>query len=632
MAYGTWESPVTAEIATAGVASPSWVVTAGDEIWWAEPRPAEGGRQTLVRRSADGTISCPLEAPWDVRSRVIEYGAPPYAVASDDSGVLVVFVNAADQRMYVFRPDDSAPPRPLTPVSAIGGGLRWGELEVAGDVVRCVLEEFTGDGPSDLRRLLAAVPLDGSAADDRGRVVELSDDSDRFVSAPRYSPDGTHVVWLAWNHPHMPWDAAELKVASLGADGVFEKSRTLTGGPGAAVAQAEWAADGTLLAVCEFGDWPNLYRIDLDTGAETALHPTDEAFAGLPGLGGRWFAPLADGSVAVLHGVGSLQLGVLSGDGLLDVVDARPDWRSLRSASGPVVVGVAGAPTTPCEVVMVDLDSGESTVISGGAELPVATDYLPVPEFRSFDGPAGQVFADVYPPQHPEHDTRAGTPPYVVWAHGGPVSGMATGLSLERAYFTSRGIGVVEVAYGGTTGYGRAYRNRIDGQWGVVDVEDCAAVARALIDEGTADPARLAIRGASAGGFTAALSLETTDLYACATLLVPVLDLLTLAAGGTHDFESHFLDSLLGPFDEDLYRSRAPLTFAAELRRPFLLMQGAEDPVCPPAQSDAFLSRTTAPHTHLVFEGEGHGFRRASSLVKALEAELALYTSTFRGA
>ncbi|MEU3947600.1 prolyl oligopeptidase family serine peptidase [Streptomyces sp. NPDC029526] len=631
--YGAWPSPIDAATAVTQGGSPEYAGFVGDEVWWTEPRPAEGGRRTLVRRHADGREESVLPAPWNVRSRVHEYGGLPWAGTMTDTGPLVVFVDFADQRLYRWEPGTA--PRPLTPVSSVGQGLRWVEPTWRADrgEVWCVLEEFTGDGPGDVRRLLAAVPLDGSAADDRGAVRELTDDRHRFVTGPRPSPDGRRVAWLAWDHPRMPWDGTELLVADVAPDGTFGEPRTVAGGPEESVAQADWTPDGRLLHTSDRTGWWNLYRDG------EPVCPRDEEFGGpLWRPGSRWFAPLDSGLVAVLHGRGAAVLGVLDPD-TGEVVDAAGPWTeyaSFLAAQGERVVAVAGSPRSAPEVVELDTRTGRSRVVGAEHRDVVDPAHYPEPQLRTFTGPDGrEIHAHVYPPHHPGCTAPGDRlPPYVIRAHGGPTGRAPLVLDLEIAYFTSRGIGVAEVDYGGSTGYGRAYRDRLRGQWGVVDVEDCAAVARALADEGTADRDRLALRGGSAGGWTTAVSLTTTDVYACGTILYPVLDLTDWSTGGTHDFESHYLESLIGPRDEvpARYTERSPVTHAEKLTAPFLLLQGLDDVICPPAQCERFLARLTGrrvPHAYLTFEGEGHGFRRAETLVRALEAELALYNQVF---
>lgn len=643
--YGSWLSPIDAALAAAHDGSPAYVGFVGDEAWWTEPRPAEGGRRALVRRRPDGREESVLPAPWNVRSRVIEYGGPPWtahARAGDPRGPLLVFADFADQRLYAYEPDvPGAGPRPLTPVSDVGGGLRWADLRLLPDrgEVWCVLEEFTGERPTDVRRVVAAVPLDGSAAGDRSAVRELSDGRHHFVTGPRLSPDGTRAAWLAWDHPRMPWDGTELLVADVRPDGTFAPPHVLAGGPDESIVQAEWDRRGRLLFVSDRTGWWNLYRAAPD-GTAIALCPREEEFGGpLWQLGLAWFAPLDSGLVAVVHGTGATALGILDPE-TGEVVDAAgpwSEWSPSLAVSGTRVVGIAASPRSAYEVVELDTRTGRARVVGAAHDDPVDPTYYPEPQIRTFLGAEGrEIHAHIYPPHHPGHlapDDEL--PPYVVWAHGGPTSRAPLVLDLAIAYFTSRGIGVAEVNYGGSTGYGRAYRDRLREQWGLVDVDDCAAVALALAEEGTADRARLAIRGGSAGGWTAASSLTTTDVYACGTIIYPVLDLDGWRDGQTHDFESRYLETLIGPYAEvpGRYEERSPAHHADRISAPFLLLQGLDDVVCPPAQCERLLERmerSGVPHAYIAFEGEGHGFRRAETMIRALEAELSLYAQVFR--
>ncbi|MEU9169629.1 LpqB family beta-propeller domain-containing protein [Streptomyces sp. NPDC048420] len=630
--YGSWPSPIDAALAAAHDGHPEWLGFVGDEVWWTEPRPAEGGRRTLVRRRADGTEESVLPAPWNVRSRVIEYGGHPWAGAVVAGEPLVVFVHFADQRLYRYEPGSE--PRPLTPVSPVGGGLRWAEPQLRLDLgeVWCVLEEFTGDGPTDVRRVLAAVPLDGSAAQDRDAVRELTDDRHRFVTGPRISLDGSRAAWLAWDHPRMPWDGTELIVAEV-HEGMLREPRTVAGGPEESIAQADWSSDGRLLYASDRTGWWNLYR----DGEQ--LCPREEEFGGaLWKLGHRWFAPLAGGLIAVVHGSGSTALGILDPE-TGELVDAAGPWTEFAptlAVHGERVVAVGASPRTAYEVVELDTRTGHARVIGTEHDDPVDPVHYPEPLIRTFTGPDGRdIHAHVYPPHHPGYRAPGDElPPYVVWAHGGPTGHAPLVLDLAIAYFTSRGIGVAEVNYGGSTGYGREYRGRLREQWGVVDVEDCAAVALALADEGTADRDRLAVRGGSAGGWTAAASLTTTDVYACGTIVYPILDLAGWGTGETHDFESQYLESLVGPLAEvpGRYAERSPVEHADRVTVPFLLLQGLDDVICPPAQCERFLARIAGrrvPHAYIAFEGEGHGFRRAETMIRVLESELSLYAQVF---
>ncbi|NLU72825.1 S9 family peptidase [Streptomyces sp. HNM0575] len=654
--YGSWPSPVDAALVASHDGKPEYLGSVGEEIWWTEPRPAEGGRRALMRLPAggDGEAESVLPAPWNVRNRVIEYGGLPWAgTPRAEGGPLIVFTHFADQRLYAYEPDAPGQgPRPLTPVAeVIAGGLRWCDPVIvpdgpAGPEVWCVLEEFTGEAPTDLRRVLAAVPLDGSAAEDGTRVRELTDDARRFVTGPRLSPGGRRAAWLAWDHPAMPWDGTQVMTARVTAAGGFEDVHAVAGGPEESVAQVEWAPDGSLLLCTDASGWWNLRRLHLEASASgsdgsSELCPREEEFAaGLWRIGQKWFQPLEGGLIAVLHGRGSMRLGVLDPETgeLADATGPWTEWSGV-AAVGSRVFGVAAGPHSSHEIVEVDTRTGHSRVVAAHHKDAVDPAFYPQPLARTFTGPDGRdVHAQVYPPHHPGYEAPEGElPPYAVWVHGGPTSRAPLVLDLEIAYFTSRGIGVVEVNYGGSTGYGRAYRNRLREQWGVVDVEDCAAVARQLAAEGEADPRRLAVRGGSAGGWTSAASLTSPaaeGLYACGTISYPILDLTGWATDETHDFESRYLESLVGPLERvpDRYRERSPLHRADRITAPFLLLQGLDDVICPPAQCERFVAHIDGrgiPYAYLTFAGEGHGFRRAETIIRAVEAELSLYAQTF---
>ncbi|MEW1688441.1 S9 family peptidase [Streptomyces sp. NPDC091265] len=642
-AYGSWPSPIDAALAASRDGRPEYVGAVGDELWWTEPRPAQAGRRALVRRLADGTTA-ELPSPWNVRSRVIEYGGRPWAgTGRAEDGPLIVFVHFDDQRLYAYAPDGPGEPWPLTPVSAVGGGLRWVDPQLhparggAGEVW-CVLEEFTGAAPTELRRVIAAVPLDGSAASDRSAVRELSEERHRFVTGPEVSPDGRQAAWIAWDHPRMPWDGTEVMLADIGDDGTFHDARSLVGGPQESVPQVQWTAGGQLLFASDRSGWWNLYRADPGLGA-VELCPRQEEFAGpLWKIGLSWFRPLDNGLVATLHGKGSTTLGVLDPEtgSLVDIAGPWTEWAETLAVQGSRVIGIAASPHSAYEIVELDTATGHTRIIGAPHEDAVDPAYYPEPVDRTFAGPAGrEIHAHIYPPHSPDRTGPAGElPPYVVWAHGGPTGHASLVLDLEIAYFTSRGIGVAEVNYGGSTGYGRSYRNRLREQWGVVDVEDCAAVAGALAAEGTADPDRLAIRGGSAGGWTTAASLTGTDVYACGTIIYPILDLTGWGTDETHDFESRYLESLVGPLAEvpERYRDRSPINRTDRLTTPFLLLQGEDDPICPPVQCERFLAAVEGrgiPHAYRTYPGEGHGFRRAETMISALESELSLYVQTF---
>jgi dipeptidyl aminopeptidase/acylaminoacyl peptidase len=641
--YGAWESPITVGMVAASDGRPGYLGTVGEELWWTEPRPEEGGRRALMRRKADGSVDSVLPAPWNVRNRVHEYGGRPWAGAIlADGSPVIVFTNFDDQRLYVFEPDKGSDPLPISPAPNAPGGLRWSDPVV--DTERfeawAVMEQHTGPNPTDVRRVLAAVDLTRSGED--ARVRELTDDTYRFLTGPKLSSDGGAVAWIAWNHPHMPWDETELRVAEITADGGLVEARTVAGGGGESIAQVEWSRDNTLVFAGDRTGWWNLHWIDPLTAETGCVHEAEAEFAGpMWDLGKSWFQILASGDIATVHGKGEGRLGVFDAwDRKIDLVDGPwTEWAPGIAAVGDRVYGLAASTSTGYEVVEVDAVKGTTRVVAAAHVNAVDPAYLPVPEHRTFAGEDGrEIHAHVYPPRNPDYEAPEGErPPYVVWVHGGPTSHVRAVLDMELAYFTSRGIGVVEVNYGGSTGYGREYRERLRERWGEVDVEDCAAVARALAAEGTADPARLAIRGGSAGGWTAAASLTSPaaqGVYACAVVKYPILDLSGWTGNDTHDFESQYVYSLVGPPEvlEERSRERSPVHHADRITVPFLLLQGLEDAICPPAQAEKLLDAVAGrgvPHAYRTYEGEQHGFRKDSTIVDAVLAEHALYAQVF---
>nr|WP_205864132.1 prolyl oligopeptidase family serine peptidase [Planosporangium mesophilum] len=636
MPYGEWPSPISAaDVARSGVTI-GFVAAVGDDVWWDETRPRESGRTVVVRRRADGTVTDVLPQPWHARTRAHEYGGKAWlpVPAAPGRGPALVFAHWDDQRLYLLE-DGADEPRPLTPEPAEPAALRYADPVLTGDgaEVLCVREAHR-DGR--IERHIVAVPLDGGAAADGGRVREVAGGSD-FLASLRISPSGDRIAWIAWDHPRMPWDGTELRVARL-ENGVARDVRTLLGGPEESVLQPEWADDATLYAVSDRSGWWNLYRVGVDSGEARPLCPREEEF-GFPMwlLGRVSYALLGDGRLVVLHGTGTYALGILDPDtGKLDDLDAPfTVWKSTLAIGDGCVLGVAGSASEPYTVVRVDPDAGAVERLRPSLDRIPDPAYLPHPRSEALPGPHGRVVhAHVYPPRNPEALAPEGEkPPCVVFVHGGPTGQAEQVLKLEIAYFTSRGIGVVDVDYGGSAGYGRAYRDLLAGQWGVVDVEDCVAAARALAERGEADPARLAIRGGSAGGWTTLAALTGTDVFAAGTSYFGVAELLSFAED-THDFESRYLDGLIGPLPEarDLYVERSPLTHVDRVSCPVLLLQGSDDRVVPPSQSlivrDA-LAAKGIPHAYLEFEGEQHGFRMESTIIASQEAELSFYGQVF---
>lgn len=621
---------------------PLWVEILGEEVWWDEPRPHEGGRRCVVRRGPDGVPRDAIPQGWNSRNRLIEYGGRSWRPLP---GGGVVFTNWADQRVYLYGGQpapgpgetaggpspagDGGQPVPLTP----DDGARYGDLYLPPGrrEVWAVREthpapETTAPGtgaepaPRPLPcRELVAVPLDGGP-------VRLIVRAQHFLTNPRISPDGTHIAWIGWDHPAMPWDGTELCVAPLDALGSAGPYRVVAGGPEESVIQAEWRDDGALYALTDPDGWWNLHLVSLDGSPARNLAPLQEDCGdAVWRLGNTWFA-LAGDRIVLVHGTPDRRhLGVLDpATGEMTDLDAPPTyWNPTVSTGGDLVAGVGASPYTPFEVVTVDLRTGAHAVLSPAKELP-DRDALPDPEAVTFDG----VHAHLYPPRG-----VAGPAPYVIFVHGGPTSASTMVLDVEIAYFTSRGIGVADVNYGGSTGYGRAYRERLRHQWGVVDVRDCETVARGLIAAGRAHPSKVAIRGGSAGGWTSVAALVHSKVFRGAVAHYAITDPEGWAAE-THDFESRYLDGLIGPLPEtrQRYLERSPTLHAADASGPALLMHGLEDAIVDPVQAERFvaaLEREGTPWAYLPFPGEQHGWRREETIVAAMEAELAFYGLIF---
>ncbi|MGN9839988.1 prolyl oligopeptidase family serine peptidase [Nonomuraea sp. H19] len=589
---------------------PQWVeavgTPAGVEVWWDEPRPHEGGRRCVVRRLPDGSRADALPPGWNARNRVVEYGGRSWRPLP---GGGLVFTNWADQRLY--RLEDDAEPVPITPE----GPSRYADLYLppGRDEVWAVRE--TGEV-----RDLVAVPLDGGPV----RVIVRAQ---HFLMNPRISPGGRYIAWIGWDHPNMPWDGTELRVAPLRDDGTAGEHRVVAGGPQESVAQAEWRDDASLYAVTDPTGWWNVHLVHVDGTPGTNLTPVELEFGGAAWKPGMTYLAIADdGRLVVVYGTADRRrLGVLDpGTGeLREIGGAATHWASTVSVAAGRAAAVGATPYTPLEVTLVDLESGAHEIVSAPKPLP-DRDLLPTPEAVTIEG----VHAHLYPPA----DVR-GPGPYVVFVHGGPTGHLPIMLDLEIAYFTSRGLGVAVVNYGGSTGYGRAYRERLRHQWGVVDVQDCAKVARGLVELGRADAAKIAIRGGSAGGWTTVAALVHSDVFAGGVAHYAITDPESWAAE-THDFESRYLDGLVGPLPEtrQRYAERSPLLNAARASGPCLMLHGLEDAIVDVSQAERFtaeLDKHGKEWALLTYPGEQHGWRREETIVAVLEAELAFYGLIF---
>jgi dipeptidyl aminopeptidase/acylaminoacyl peptidase len=629
--FGSWRSPISAAaIASHALPLSSPNILDGD-VYWLEGKPLEGGRVTVVQLASDGARTELTPAPYYVRTRVHEYGGGAYVV---DHGT-VFFSNFADQRLY--RQDPGEAPRPITPEPGVAAGTRYADAEITADGrwLICVRERHTSAEGPDAINELAVLATDGSH---EPRTIARGHD---FYSNPRISPDGRSLAWLSWDHPRMPWDGTELWLADLSSDGTLSNQHQVVGGLEESIFQPEWSQDGVLHFVSDRTGWWNLYRTE--GGNVEALAPRAAEF-GTPqwNFGMRTYAFLADGRIAC----------IMSQDGFDHLVYVRPGdaspqvadlpytayGRSIRS-SGNDVVFVAASPTEAPAVIRLDTSADQRQVLGRSldeADVPAAG-YVSRPRPISFPTENGQAtaYAIYYPPTNADFDGAPGDlPPLIVESHGGPTAMTLAQLDLGIQYWTSRGFGVVDVNYGGSSGYGRAYRERLRGQWGIVDTEDCINAARYLAGQGAVDGRRLAIRGGSAGGYTTLCALVFHDDFAAGASYFGVADCEALAKD-THKFESRYLDGLIGPYPEarDVYYARSPIHFADRLSCPVILFQGLEDRVVPPAQAEEMVAALRAkdlPVAYLAFEGEQHGFRKAATIQRTLEAEWYFYSRVFK--
>ncbi len=620
--YGSWRSPITAALLVRESVGLGGIAVADDDLYWAESRPAEAGRTAIVQRTADGTISDVLPPPWSARSRVHEYGGGAWTVERDT----VYLVDDRDQAIYACRVGNS--PRRLTEP----GARRFADLVVdrpRGRLI-AVCEEHHDDGREPTNTIVA-VPLDGSS-----RIETLVAGHDFYASA-RPSPDGRQLAWLAWRHPHMPWDETELWLGDLSPDGRVAGARLIAGGRGESVFQPEWSPDGRLCFVADRTGWWNLYRWNGDDAQP--LCPMRAEF-GLPqwSFGMTTYGFASPTCIVCTYAErGEWYLARLSTEsGRLEPLDLPfVTFSSLRVTPRKVYF-VAGSAAAPAALVELDLECGTHRSLRGSSTLAVDAADVSVARAIEFPSAGGRTaYAFFYPPANgayagPEREW----PPLRVRSHGGPTSATDGSLKLPIQYWTSRGFAVLDVNYGGSTGYGREYRERLRGAWGVVDVEDCVAGARFVCEQGLADPARATISGGSAGGYTTLCALVFHDFFRAGASHYGIGDLTALARD-THKFESHYTDSLVAPYPEgaEIYRARSPLYHADRLSCPVIFFQGLEDRVVPPAQAEAMVAALRAkrlPVAYVAFPGEQHGFRRAESIRRALEAELYFFSRVLR--
>jgi dipeptidyl aminopeptidase/acylaminoacyl peptidase len=622
--FGAWRSPITSDLIVGETIGLGDILVDGGDIYWIEGRPREGGRNVVVRWRPDGATDDITPAPLSARTRVHEYGGGAATVA----GGVVFFSNFTDQLLY--RQAAGHAPAPLTPEA---GGWRYadGVFDAAHGRWIGVREAHGAEGRVD--NTLVAVALDAPGP---GQVLAKGHD---FYASPKLSPDGKRLAWLSWDHPNMPWVATELWLAEIAANGTLAAPRRLAGGPQESIFQPQWSPDGVLYFVSDRTGWWNLYRVDRSAGSVHPICPREAEFGQAQwNFGQSTYAFLsAEQLVCAYHEAGRSHLARLDiATGKLAPLEVPySEFGAIRVAGGRIICR-AGSPADPSAIVAIDPANGAVEVLrqsmpaAGGDAL---RRYFSVPQHLAFATEGGlTAYANYYPPSNPDYARPPGEkPPLVVKCHGGPTASASNVLSLGIQYWTSRGIAVIDVDYGGSTGYGRAYRERLRGGWGVIDVEDCVNATKHVIAEGLADGERCVITGGSAGGYTVLAALALRDVFQGGASHYGVSDIAALARD-THKFESRYLDWLIGPYPEeaDLYRERSPLTHADRLNRPVIFFQGEDDRVVPPNQTELMveaLRRRGIPTGYLLFAGEGHGFRRAENIKRALDAELYFYAT-----
>lgn len=619
--YGSWKSPITSNLIVSETVEFGQIAIDGEDVYWIEMRPGEGGRYVVVRRSPDGQTADVTPTPFNVRTRVHEYGGGAFVVADGT----VYFSNFPDQRLY--RQDPGSEPRPITPQI----DLRYADGVCDGNRGRmiCVREDHT-DAAHEAVNTLVSLNLDGG---DGGQVLASRND---FFSSPRLSPDGSRLAWLTWNHPNMPWDGTELWVGEIREDGSLGHIERVAGGVDESIFQPEWSPDGTLYFVSDRTGWWNLYC--WRDGQIERLCKVEAEF-GVPQwlFGMSTYAFESSSSIICTHthqGTWHLEsLDTTTGE-LKEIETPYTSIGFLRAGSGRVVF-LAGSPTEPASVVQLTLATRELKVLRRSRQVAIDPEYLSIPraiEFPTEQGLTAHAF--FYAPKNHDYVAPLGKrPPLLVMSHGGPTGATSSTLNLMTQYWTSRGIAVLDANYGGSTGYGRTYRQRLEGQWGIVDVDDCVNGARYLVERGEVDSDQLFMRGGSAGGYTILCALTFRDVFKAGASYFGISDL-KLFVKETHKFESCYLNRLIGPYPErrDLYHERSPINFVERLSCPVIFFQGLEDKIVLPNQAEIMVEALRVkglPVAYVPFEGEQHGFRRAENIKRALDAELYFYSKVF---
>ena len=622
--YGSWKSPITAELLASTYVGLDELRIDGNDVYWNELRPTDKGRNVIVQRKPDGTLTDITPPGFSARTRVHEYGGGCYLVQNGT----VYFSNYTDQRFY--RQDPASDPRPLTPPV----DMRYADsvFDQKRNRMISIREDHTLKTPQPVNTIVSLDP----EKENEGKILVSGND---FYSTPRLSPDGSNLAWLTWNHPNMPWDGTELWIADVKPDGSLGQAEKIAGGLEESIYQPEWSPDGELYFCFDRTGWWNLHR--WHNNEVEALYPMEAEF-GLPqwGFGSHTFVFESQDRIVCaytkngLWNLASLNLRKKTLEPIETSI-SQIDRGNIAVKNGQVFL-IGGSATEPSSIVRIDLSSRATEILHRSREITVGKEYISIPNAIEFPTESGRTaFAFFYPPKNPEYEApQTEKPPLLVVSHGGPTSASPSTLRYEIQYWTSRGIGVVDVNYGGSTGYGREYRKRLNDQWGIVDVQDCVNATRYLAGHGQADGERLGIRGGSAGGYTTLCALAFTSTFKAGASYFGVSDL-ELLAKDTHKFESRYLDKLVGPYPErrDIYRARSPIDHVDGISSALILFQGLEDKVVPPDQSEKIFQALKAkglPVAYIPYEWEQHGFRRAENIKRSYEAELYFYSKIFQ--
>ena len=625
--FGSWASPITIDLLLKGTVQMRNQIVRwdGDDLYWSELRPDDGGRIVVCRRAASGEIGDVTPPGFNARSRAHEYGGGHFAVA----GGTVYFTNYADQRLY--RQNGNEAPRPITPAADVRHADM--ALDMSRGRLYAVREDHTTGAKEPVNSIVSIDSEGDSDADHDVFTVAAGND---FYSSPKLSADGKRIAWTTWNHPNMPWDGCELWVGDLDRSGHVVSSRKIAGGATESVLQPEWSPAGELYFISDRSDWWNLYRARGE-GDEPICPRSAEFGAPQWVFGMRFYAFAGPDEIVCLYSEpGGTKLGRIDlSSGTMRHIELLYSGLSNVQTNGRKAAVFAASSTLAERVLTIDLETGAQEVVkvSNPAHLDPGNMSLPKPiEFPTEGGMAAHAF--YYPPKNQGFEGPPDEkPPLMVRCHGGPTGSGGPTYTFEYHYWTSRGFAVVDVNYGGSSGYGRAYRTRLNGNWGVVDVDDCINAARFLVDQGSADGNRVWITGGSAGGFTVLLSLTKRDFYDAGASQFGIGDL-ELFVKETHKFEAHYCDTLVGPYPEraDLYRDRSAVHFADSLKRPVILFQGLEDKIVPPSQAEEFVAvceKKKLPYAYVAFEGEQHGFRKKENIRRSIEGELFFLSRIF---